>query len=91
MNLSIHDQRIQAFENALSVSFPRRRKSKSSYNCGTAIALHLGHRRSIDFDLFTSGRLKKQSIKRTIGRHTDASRLFLYKVTLNLMQGAVPN
>ena len=57
---------------------------------GTAIALHLGHRRSIDFDLFTSGRLKKQSIKRTIGRHTDASRLFLYKVTLNLMQGAVP-
>ena len=58
---------------------------------GTAIALHLGHRRSIDFDLFTSGRLKKQSIRRTIGRHTDASRLFLYKVTLNLMQGAVPN
>ncbi len=36
---------------------------------GTAIALHLGHRRSIDFDLFTSGRLKKQSIKRTIARH----------------------
>ena len=58
---------------------------------GTAIALHLGHRRSIDFDLFTSRRLKKQSIRRTIGRHTDASRLFLYKVTLNLMQGAVPN
>ena len=36
---------------------------------GTAIALHLGHRRSIDFDLFTSGRLKKQSIKRIIDRH----------------------
>ena len=36
---------------------------------GTAIALHLGHRRSIDFDLFTSGQLKKQSIKRTIDRH----------------------
>jgi len=36
---------------------------------GTAIALHLGHRRSIDFDLFTYGRLKKQSIKRTIDRH----------------------
>jgi hypothetical protein len=36
---------------------------------GTAIALHLGHRRSIDFDLFTSGRVKKQSIKRTIDRH----------------------
>jgi hypothetical protein len=36
---------------------------------GTAIALHLGHRRSIDFDLFTSGRIKKQSIKRTIDRY----------------------
>lgn len=36
---------------------------------GTAIALHLGHRRSIDFDLFTSGRIKKQSIKRLIDHH----------------------
>jgi len=36
---------------------------------GTAIALYLGHRRSIDFDLFTSGRIKKQSIKRLIDRH----------------------
>lgn len=36
---------------------------------GTAMALHLGHRRSIDFDLFTSGRIKKQSIKRLIDRH----------------------
>jgi hypothetical protein len=31
---------------------------------GTAIALYLGHRRSIDFDLFTYGTVKKQSIKR---------------------------
>jgi len=30
---------------------------------GTAIALHLGHRRSIDFDLFTSTRLVKHRIK----------------------------
>ncbi|MGE0089964.1 MAG: nucleotidyl transferase AbiEii/AbiGii toxin family protein [Bacteroidales bacterium] len=30
---------------------------------GTAIALHLGHRRSIDFDLFTSSRLDKSKIK----------------------------
>jgi hypothetical protein len=36
---------------------------------GTAIALYLGHRRSIDFDLFTSGRIKKQSIKRLIDRY----------------------
>lgn len=30
---------------------------------GTAVALHLGHRRSIDFDLFTSARLNKSRIK----------------------------
>jgi len=36
---------------------------------GTAIALYLGHRRSIDFDLFTAGKIKKQSIKRLIDRH----------------------
>ena len=29
---------------------------------GTAIALHLGHRQSIDFDLFKNGRLKRKSI-----------------------------
>ncbi len=30
---------------------------------GTAIALHIGHRRSIDFDLFTSSKLVKYRIK----------------------------
>ena len=30
---------------------------------GTAIALHLGHRRSIDFDLFTFSGLKKSRVK----------------------------
>lgn len=29
---------------------------------GTAIALHIGHRQSIDFDLFTNKQLKKVSI-----------------------------
>jgi len=33
---------------------------------GTAIALHIGHRRSIDFDLFTSGTLKKSLVKKKI-------------------------
>jgi hypothetical protein len=36
---------------------------------GTAIALYLGHRRSIDFDLFTSSTIKKQFIKRKIDLH----------------------
>jgi hypothetical protein len=30
---------------------------------GTAIALYLGHRRSIDFDLFTSQKIRRKSIK----------------------------
>ena len=33
---------------------------------GTAIALHIGHRRSIDFDLFTSKPIKRKSIKSQI-------------------------
>jgi len=33
---------------------------------GTAIALHLGHRRSIDFDLFTFKNLQKAGIKKKI-------------------------
>jgi hypothetical protein len=33
---------------------------------GTAIALHIGHRRSIDFDLFTFGSLKPKKIIETI-------------------------
>jgi hypothetical protein len=33
---------------------------------GTAIALQIGHRRSIDFDLFTSGKLKRRSIQNTL-------------------------
>jgi len=33
---------------------------------GTAVALYLGHRRSIDFDLFAKKSLKRRSIKRII-------------------------
>ncbi len=33
---------------------------------GTAIALHIGHRRSIDFDLFTLTKLNKSRIKATL-------------------------
>lgn len=31
---------------------------------GTAIALHMGHRRSIDFDLFTNSRFDNLKIKK---------------------------
>ena len=33
---------------------------------GTAIALHIGHRQSIDFDLFTKKKLKKSTIKQRV-------------------------
>jgi hypothetical protein len=33
---------------------------------GTAIALHLGHRESVDYDLFTSNRLNKSRIKQQL-------------------------
>lgn len=33
---------------------------------GTAVALHIGHRRSIDFDLFTDKNIKRRSIKKII-------------------------
>lgn len=33
---------------------------------GTAIALHIGHRRSIDFDLFTQHNIKRKQIKNII-------------------------
>lgn len=35
---------------------------------GTAIALHIGHRRSIDFDLFSGGQFNNQSILKKIKR-----------------------
>ena len=35
---------------------------------GTAIALHLGHRRSIDFDLFTPSKLNKSRIKNSLNQ-----------------------
>ena len=44
-----------------------RRFSKNYYLVGgTAIALHINHRRSIDFDLFTSKRINRTNIKRII-------------------------
>jgi hypothetical protein len=42
---------------------------------GTAIALHLGHRRSIDFDLFSSKSFNNLAIQRKILRHHKISRV----------------
>jgi len=47
---------------------PYLKKFKKSFFMvgGTAIALHIGHRRSIDFDLFTNSNLKKSGIKKSL-------------------------
>ena len=48
-----------------SVLIPHLKVFKRSFYLvgGTAIALHIGHRQSIDFDLFTSSKLDKSRIK----------------------------
>lgn len=46
---------------------------------GTAIALQLGHRRSIDFDLFTGKGIKKQSIKNLIVKKNYAVEALLFE------------
>ena len=46
---------------------------------GTAIALHLGHRRSIDFDLFTTRDIKRKSIRNLIDKSGFAVSNLLYE------------
>ncbi len=43
---------------------------------GTAIALHIGHRRSIDFDLFSDKDFSNSGIKRKISRFKKIQRVF---------------
>jgi len=46
---------------------------------GTAIALYIGHRRSIDFDLFTEADIKRQSIRNLIKKSGFAVENLLYE------------
>ncbi len=47
---------------------------------GTAIALHIGHRRSIDFDLFSDKRFNNQSIIRKIERTMKIDEIIVNKL-----------
>lgn len=51
---------------------------------GTAIALYIGHRRSIDFDLFTQQDLKRRHIKRLIEKHEFTAKEILYEASEQL-------
>jgi len=44
---------------------------------GTAIALHIGHRRSIDFDLFTADDFDNGKIKRKIARFYELDKTYI--------------
>jgi len=46
---------------------------------GTAIALHIGHRRSIDFDLFTMKRIQQSKIKKILSEAAPHVPHFLYE------------
>ena len=46
---------------------------------GTAIALYIGHRRSIDFDLFSNQELKRNRIKRIIKQHNFPTTDIIYE------------
>ncbi len=46
---------------------------------GTSIALHIGHRRSIDFDLFKKGKIKPKAITKKFEDKNEK-----YSVTLNI-------
>ena len=47
---------------------------------GTAVALHIGHRRSIDFDLFTADPLGNQFILRKISKFKKIDRIIVNKL-----------
>jgi len=67
---------------------------------GTAIALHIGHRHSIDFDLFTSKKLNKSSIrksvfelpysKKTLFSDVDQAHFYINEVKLTFFQYPYP-
>jgi hypothetical protein len=51
---------------------------------GTAIALHIGHRYSIDFDLFTRKVLKRKSIKSVLEKNNYHIQHILFEDTIQL-------
>jgi hypothetical protein len=55
----------QIIDSKQAILLPYLKDFKRSYYLvgGTAIALHIGHRRSVDFDLFTPYKLNKSKVK----------------------------
>jgi hypothetical protein len=51
---------------------------------GTAIAVHIGHRYSLDFDLFTSGDIKRKGLKMLMARHNYTVQQILFEDSIQL-------
>jgi hypothetical protein len=51
---------------------------------GTAIALHIGHRYSLDFDLFTSGDIKRKGLKMLMAKHNYTVQQILFEDSIQL-------
>lgn len=51
---------------------------------GTAIALHIGHRYSLDFDLFTSGDIKRKGLKMLMAKHNYSIEQLLFEDSIQL-------
>jgi hypothetical protein len=66
--MSLKNMHTEILSIEQNVLFPYIKRFQRSFYLvgGTAIAIHLGHRRSIDFDLFTFSDLRKSRIKRTL-------------------------
>lgn len=66
--MSLVNMHIEILSPEQAELLPYLKKFKQSFYLvgGTAIAFHIGHRRSIDFDLFTASDLRKSRIKKTL-------------------------
>lgn len=63
----MHDEILSNKQMEL-LPFIKKYKKKYFLVRGTAIAFHIGHRTSIDFDLFTFGKINSTSIKKQVWR-----------------------
>ena len=72
----MHDEIFSASQQQL-LPFIKKYKKKYYLVGGTAIALHIGHRSSIDFNLFTLEKINATSIKKQVAESGFKSSLII--------------
>lgn len=73
---NMHSEILNAHQEAL-LSFLKMYKKKFYLVGGTAIAFHIGHRRSIDFDLFTFDKINFNAVKKDISQSGFSSNIIV--------------